>query len=1041
MTAHQGADRWLAEVDLQQSPSALLVEKLRPISAASSRRSLRSAGSGRSQRSQRSQLSAGRPRVSTPPGDQSKSAEGFGQMFAPSAIDTEGLDRPLSPISPSCRDFARRGSNASRSGTMSPSGKSALKKASQIYSKEKIFGWTTLHHAAAEGDVEAMKKFLAKGDTLATRLTAACNYGNQALHVAARSGHAAAVGLLLSKKSAVEARNDNGWTPLLAAALNGHTDVSVMLVQADSPIRAADNDGITACMWAAKTGNTSLVKTLMAATADPFKKDKAGFNLQDHARFNSRLRSTLSCLESVKHAMHDSLQRGDEDGVRLALQEGAQVDHLDGEGWKPLIWEAACGSLDLLKLLTRQGISPELQCTTGAVHNMSFQDKESVEHLLDEARAASRRLLAGAADNDWDLVRKELLGPVQVDTADPTTLRTGLMWAVRNDSSTGIQMLMDARAGLERRDLVGLTAIYHAVELGHLLAVSALHHYRACVDCRSDEGTTLLHSAVRVDSPTMVQLLLVARSDPEMVEVPAALTAMQAAAQGNHAKALNALHAFQADVTIKDKNGSSVLALGAASGHISVIQVLMTSPIASPPAIIVPGLMGEEHDVFSDTKSSVSSTSRCTSKGSSGASSSAALGMLAKRPASSGAFGKSTRKAQPMPPLKEIPSSPTSPETVGNLLGTLASKESRPKSQGSLRRPVSGTMSPSSVISGDSRSLRSMASSSSAPLVRQHNEDGLARGRVRGTLQGANAADTMLAGPGVASLFALRRQTREDELFALIELAQDRREEIVKNMPPNLGVGALLDLDGNGHTPLSVAARQNFPQVAKVLIERKASLDMLDSQGNTALMIAADCGHQDVVEVLLGAKAAPEQRNRSKQRAFDMASRSDVRALLRRATALRSAGMKPPEPFHLTRGIIASSRPDEEQSEEQFAISTAMPMQRLRVTGLPMHLRPEEMKKYVGRLLRQAGIGQPDHVEVIVHDISGISAGAYLEFSDLQQVRALMHTEKRGLLDDIKVCIAFWGGPAWTEPPTLGKWEVAGLHRLQRLFDAWQRVV
>lgn len=320
-------------------------------------------------------------------------------------------------------------------------------------------------------------------------------------------------------------------------------------------------------------------------------------------------------------------------------------------------------------------------------------------------------------------------------------------------------------------------------------------------------------------------------------------------------------------------------------------------------------------------------------------------------------------------------------------------------------------------------------------------EDGLSRGRSRGTLQGANAADPELVGPGLAGMFALRRQAREDELIALIELAQDKREEVLKNMPPDLGAGVLLELDGNGHTPLSVAVRQNLPEVAKVLIARKAPLDMPDKQGNTVLMIAADCGHQDVVEVLLGAKAAPEKRNRSKQRALDMASSADVRALLRHATVLRAVGMGRPEHFQMTKGIIASARPGEEQSEEQLAISTAMPMQRLRVTGLPMHLRPEELNKYVGRLLRQAGIGQPDNVEVIVHDISGLSAGVYLDFSDLQQVHALMHTEKCGLLGDIKVCIALWGGPAWTEPPKAGKWEVAALHHLQRLFDAWHRVI
>ena len=63
--------------------------------------------------------------------------------------------------------------------------------------------------------------------------------------VAAINGHKDVAELLLANKAEVNAKDNNGVTPLHLAAFNGHKDVAELLLANKAEVNAKDNDGET----------------------------------------------------------------------------------------------------------------------------------------------------------------------------------------------------------------------------------------------------------------------------------------------------------------------------------------------------------------------------------------------------------------------------------------------------------------------------------------------------------------------------------------------------------------------------------------------------------------------------------------------------------------------------------------------------------------------------------------------------------------------------------------------------------------------------
>ena len=98
----------------------------------------------------------------------------------------------------------------------------------------------SIHDAAGEGNIEAVKQHIAAGTDVDAKTR-----GETPLLWAARFGQSQVAELLIAEGADVNAKNVVGQTPLHWAAMAGHKEIIELLIAAGADVNAKTNDGQT----------------------------------------------------------------------------------------------------------------------------------------------------------------------------------------------------------------------------------------------------------------------------------------------------------------------------------------------------------------------------------------------------------------------------------------------------------------------------------------------------------------------------------------------------------------------------------------------------------------------------------------------------------------------------------------------------------------------------------------------------------------------------------------------------------------------------
>ncbi len=126
----------------------------------------------------------------------------------------------------------------------------------------------SIHKAAYQGNIEAVKQHLAAGTDVNAEAKSGLLGRKTPLHMAAWGGHREVAKLLIANGAEVNVKGNDGWTPLYSAALYGYKEITQILIANGADVNAKREGGSTPLHGAAEGGHGETVKLLIAAGAD-----------------------------------------------------------------------------------------------------------------------------------------------------------------------------------------------------------------------------------------------------------------------------------------------------------------------------------------------------------------------------------------------------------------------------------------------------------------------------------------------------------------------------------------------------------------------------------------------------------------------------------------------------------------------------------------------------------------------------------------------------------------------------------------------------
>jgi ankyrin repeat protein/beta-lactamase regulating signal transducer with metallopeptidase domain len=403
----------------------------------------------------------------------------------------------------------------------------------------------SLHKAAADGDLEQVKKLIAQG----ADINAKDSQKRTALQYASEKGHAEVARLLISHGAYVNANFAGHRTPLHYAAMTGNKRTVELLLSKGADINARNEYGITPLFEAMRSsapGRKEVVECLVSKggkvpafhlasyMADM---EKVKQCLQDGIDINSQ--ADFGCAP-----LHAGVNSGKKDVVELLIANGANVDARDAFGVTPLYYAVTHNYEDILRLLLAKGANVNAKDNYGStllyhaiwdhsidainlliskganvnvkeddgytplIYAIWEDDRDMVELLIDKGSDVNAEDNDGLTPYYWAAMQgiKDL---VELLTAKGATPESTIHLAARAGDLAKVQSFIQKGTDVNAKDRVGQTPLFSAVLADTTDVAKFLIAKGADIDAKDSLGMTPLISLLRShDKKDMVELLI-----------------------------------------------------------------------------------------------------------------------------------------------------------------------------------------------------------------------------------------------------------------------------------------------------------------------------------------------------------------------------------------------------------------------------------------------------------------------------------------------------------------------------------------------------
>jgi pectate lyase len=312
------------------------------------------------------------------------------------------------------------------------------------------------------------------------------------IHIAAQLGDLERVKAFLEEGIDVNAKDENGDTPLHIAAEQDYNDIASLLIDQGGNVNARNQKNYTPLYNAISNSNKDLVGLLIGKGADVNVTPEGGAPL-----------------------LIEAVWRGDLDVVKLLVDNGARYDTQDKDGLTALYYAASQGNMDMVKLFISKGIDESsihmAACAGDLPRVKEFIEKGTAVDANDEAgwTALVWAVSAGQTEVAEFLIKNNADVNIRYDRQRQSLLHL----AARSDAVRLVELLITKGADVNAKDQLEATPLFVAASAGHLQVVDLLISKGADVNATNRMRQTPLHWACLRGNKELAELLIAKGAD------------------------------------------------------------------------------------------------------------------------------------------------------------------------------------------------------------------------------------------------------------------------------------------------------------------------------------------------------------------------------------------------------------------------------------------------------------------------------------------------------------------------------------------------